>query len=107
MANHDSIGLMQRLDSGRVEVGDYITTEKRDRWWKVEGISEERDGSRLIARRFAVVNSGGYRKEISDFTGSGRRFYRWIAALSPERQAPDVTTGSGHPDNAGTPVQRR
>lgn len=78
MARHDSISNMQFLDSAGIRVGDFITTEKRDRWWKVEAISEERDGGRLIARRFAVVNRAGYRKEISDFTGAGRRFYHWI-----------------------------
>lgn len=77
MANHDSVGDRTRVFGGYIQVGDYITTEKRDQWWKVEGISEERDGGRLIARRFAVVNKAGYRKEISDFTGAGRRFYRW------------------------------
>lgn len=71
----------QRVLSGSIAVGDYITTEKpTDVWWKVEAIDEERDGSRLLCRLFAVVNKAGYRKTIPDVTGAGRRFYRWIAS---------------------------
>ena len=74
-----------RVLSASIEVGDFMMTEKeRDHvnniWWKVLGIREDRDrdGTRLICRRFDVVNKGGYRKEIPDFTGAGRRFYKWI-----------------------------
>lgn len=70
-----------RVLSGSIAVGDYITTDKpTDVWWKVEGIAEKRDGTRLLTREFAVINKGGYRKTIPDTTGAGRRFYRWTPA---------------------------
>lgn len=75
-----------RVLSASFAVGDFMMTDREydqvnNIWWKVLGIREERDrdGWRLIARRFEVVNKAGYRKEITDFTGAGRRFYKWVS----------------------------
>lgn len=68
---------MMRVLAGSVSVGDYITTEKRDQWWKVESIRHSAVGITTI-RYFQVVNKAGYRKEITADPGTGRRFYRWI-----------------------------
>lgn len=77
-----------RVLGGSIQVGDYITTHKpTDTWWKVEAVAFDRvdtpgrqGANGLLVRRFAVVNKVGYRKEITDFPGTGRKLYRWIPA---------------------------
>lgn len=74
-----------RVLGGAIEVGDYITTDKpTDVWWKVLDITTDPyrphcPGATARVIRFAVVNKAGYRKEITDMPGTGRRLYKWIA----------------------------
>jgi hypothetical protein len=71
----------QRVLSGAIQVGDYITTAKpTDVWWKVLEITETSNRNAANTRRFAVVNKAGYHKELNDPPGAGRKFYRWIPA---------------------------
>lgn len=67
-----------RVLAGSIQVGDFITTNKRnDVWWKVESITEQKDGWRLLSLELHVVNKLGYQKTFYDNSGSGRKFYRW------------------------------
>lgn len=77
--------MKQRVLSGSITVGDYITTKKpSDVWWKVLEVTRTPNRAAGDTLRFQVVNRHGYRKELHDPPGAGRRFYRWI---------PDETRG--------------
>lgn len=80
MARHEEVSDRMRVLGGGITVGDYITTNKpTDVWWKVESIrTQDHVGHAGFTRYFAVINKGGYRKEIIDMSGTGRRFYKWI-----------------------------
>lgn len=74
----DEVSDRERVLAGTIDVGDYITTVKlTDTWWKVEGITTEPFGQGF-SYVFHVVNKAGYRKEMKDLPGAGRRLYRWI-----------------------------